>query len=125
MQDQLIDLDGIAELADEGEVGRVVVVLRWVVTNHTAVLLFGHVHGDVGTLEEIVDVNTVIGSHHEPDARIDGEWKAADADLVLDHGPYPPEDFGRIGDVAQDDPEFIAAEPGHIIRRTHEGDQAM
>ena len=111
----------MAQFAHQGQIARVVVVLGLVVADDTEVLRLGHVHGDVGQLQELVDVGPVVGRHHIPDAGLHREWEAADADLVLDDLTQTAEDLLGLGHIGQQDPEFVAAQPGQGVEAPEVG----
>ena len=55
--------------AYEPEVGGVVVVLGLVVADDAGVADLGHIHGDIGPLQQLVDVGAVLGGDHVAHAR--------------------------------------------------------
>ena len=71
VQHQLVGLDRTAQLGDEREIGRVVVVLGRVVANRAGVLLLGDVERDIGAPEQLVDIVCVDLGQHVADARLD------------------------------------------------------
>ena len=91
VHDQLAGVDGAAQLGDEPEVGRVVVVVLGVVAHHPDVLGLGDVHGHIGVLEQVVDVDAVVGRDDEADARLDRQGEPAHLDLVLDDVAQAPQ----------------------------------
>ena len=102
----------MTELADQTELGGVVVVLVGVVAHHTRVLALGDVHGDVGPLQQIVDVIAVFGGDDEADAGVDRQGQPAHLDLAVDDVAQTPERFLGIRDRREDHAEFVAAETG-------------
>src|ERR1700722_6421178 len=115
MQHQLVDLDRVAKLADQCELGGVIVVLGGVVPHHASVLDLGYVHGDISELQQLVDISTVVRGHHVPDARVHGERKSTYAHLSLDDHADTPKHFLRSHHVTKDDAEFVATQSGHRV----------
>ncbi len=115
VHDELVGVDGPAQLGDEPEVRGVVVVVVGVVAHHAGVLGLGHVHGHIGVLQEVVDVDAVVGSDDVADARLHRQGEAAHLDLVLDDVAQAPEHLLGVTDLGQDDAELVAAQAGHGV----------
>ena len=103
VHDQLVGVDGAAQVGDEPEVGGVVVVVLGVVAHHTGVLGLGHVHGHIGVLEQVVDVDAVVGGDDVADARLDRQGEPAHLDLVLDDVAQAPQHLFGVTDLGEDD----------------------
>ena len=83
---------------------------------HRAAVLLGHVHGDVGPLQQQGNVVTVLGCHGDAGAGGDGQREAVhfDRTLHLDVELVHNLDGAlRIGHVRDDEGELVAAESGH------------
>ena len=124
VQDQLVVVDGLAQLGDEAQIAGVVMVLAGVVAHHPGVLRLGHVHGHVGSLQELIDIGAVVGNDHVADAGLGRQGQTADFDFVLDDGAQASEDFLGIVDITQDHTELVPAQPGHGVLGSGEGRHA-
>ena len=92
-------------------------VLLRVVSGYASVLRLGEVHGDICVLQQLADIHSVVRGHDKPDTRLDRQWETAHLDLVLDDDAQTPQCFFGIRDIAQDDAELVAAEPGDDVLR--------
>jgi hypothetical protein len=68
VQQQLPTLDGAAQLPEQGEPAGAVLVLLGVEQHEPGMGLLGHVHGDVGTLQQLVGIIAVLGIEGKADA---------------------------------------------------------
>ena len=61
-----------------------------------------------------VDVAGFLRDGHEADAGLNRQRQATNFDLALDHRSEPAQSLFGVGDVAQDQAEFIPAEPATV-----------
>ena len=115
MQDQLVGVDRMAKLAQEREVGGVVVVLVGVVANRTEVLLLGDVQSHIGSPQELADVVGVVRREHVADARLDGHGEPAEVEVLADHVADASEERVDLGRVVDEDPELVTAQSGDRV----------
>ena len=73
VQEQLALRDAAAELGDERELARAVLVALGDVELAARVVFLGQVHRDVGALQQRVDVVAVLGVERDADARLEIE----------------------------------------------------
>ena len=120
VQDELVAGQRLAQLPDEGEPVRVVVVLLGAVAHHARVADLGQVQGDVGVLQELVEVRPVVGAEREPDARLGRDRQSGELEGLLDDREQTLESrtrFALADDPRQDDAELVAAETGDRVTR--------
>ena len=109
-------LERVREEAAEHEPALHALVVLDRVHLHRAAALLGHVHGDVGPLQQQRRVVAVLGCHGDAGAGGDGQREAVhfDRTLHLDvelvHNLDRPLRIGHVGD---DEGELVAAEAGH------------
>ena len=114
VQQQLALLQGAAQLAEQGQPFRAVLVLFGIEEDESGVGLLGGVHGDVGPLQQLLGVVAVFGVQRHPDAGLDVhgqpvEWERL-LEGVLELPGHRNRALGR-GDAGQQHCELVAAEP--------------
>ena len=118
VQLELLVLERGAQLAGEREAARRVVVLLRLVEREAAAGLLGRVHGDVGALDQDLDVVAVVGVAGDADRAAHLERQPVDHERLAQRGL---EDLGhRLGvvgaeHVGQQHAELVAAEAGHGV----------
>ena len=109
-------LERVGQQAAEHEAAlHALVVLHRVHLDRAAALL-GHVHGDVGPLQQQRGVVPVLGRHGDAGAGRDGQGEAVHFDRPLHFEVELVDDFdGALGvvHVGDDQRELVTAQPGH------------
>ena len=112
-----------AQLGDQRETQRAVVVEHPVVDRQPEVRLLGDVHGDVGVLQQRGEVGAVLRGDGDADAGLDVEADPLEDERGRQLGPdTPAEGLGvhGIGDVGEQDHELVAAETGDAVPLAHD-----
>ena len=117
--------DGVPKIGHQRQVGRVVVVLGLGVAHDPRPGPLGHVHGDVGLLQQVIDVPAVLGGDDVPDARLDRQREAADLHLLLDHLTEPGQHVVRAGHVGEHEAELVATQTGQRVRCPQVGEETL
>ena len=111
---QLAALDRVAQLGGEREPARAVVVLAGLERRVAARGGLRGVHGDVGALDQRLDVMAVLGMARDADRAADLQRGGVDGERLAQAGEQALGDLvGGLGAdrVVQEDPELVAAEP--------------
>ena len=81
--------------------------------------LLGQVHGDIGALQQHVDVAAVRREARDADARLDVQRQAVDLERLLERGEDALERLVevvvRVGELPHEDAELVAAEARHRV----------
>ena len=122
-QFEFVMLDRAAEVSEQRQSGRAVVIVGGVVERHSAATLLGDIHRHIGMLEEFVEIGSVLRCHRHPDARLNFEGETAH---VIRLAEDALESIGhhhrlrRRSNVGQQDAELVAAESGHRVGCSHD-----
>jgi hypothetical protein len=95
-----------------------VLVLGGVEHHEPGVGLLGHVHGDVGALQQLLAGAGVLGIQHHPDAGLDIQGEPFDLERRVEPGGQLLGDLHRAfggGDLGQQDGELVATQASHRI----------
>ena len=115
VQHELAVANRARQLREQLEARRVVAVELLVVEGMRRSGLLGHVHRDIGALQEHVDVAAVRGEARHADAGLDVERQAIGLERQLERGEDALErlvEIGRgLGKLADEDAELVAAQP--------------
>ena len=114
VQHELVVADRARQLGEQGEARRVVAVELLVVDGVRRARVLGEVHGDVGALQQQVDVAPVRRIARDADAGLDVERQAVRLERLLERGDDAVECVVevalRVGELAHEDAELVAAE---------------
>jgi hypothetical protein len=117
VQDQLPAVQRPPQPAEQREPLGAVLVHGRVVDQEPDMGLLGHVHGNVGVLEQLGGVAAVLGVDRDPDAGIQVEGHPADAEGLVERRTELVGD--RTGPVSgcarQQDRELVPAQPGNRV----------
>ena len=113
---QLVGVDRLAQLAQQGQglfTGR---VQARVVDDHAGLLAFGHVHGDFGAAEQQVGVVAMIGGAGHADARAQVHGVVVEGEGRLERAQDALGERDRLvgAGVGQQHGEFVAAQAGEF-----------
>ena len=116
VEHELVVADRARQLREQRQPRRVVAVeLRCVERVRHAGLL-GEVHGDVGALEQEIDVAAVRGEARDADAGLDVKRQAVDLERLLEGGEDALERLFEVDvrgrELAHEDAELVTAEAG-------------
>src|SRR5215211_2548737 len=131
VEDELAAIDCAAELSEEREAVRAVVVALARVHLAAARMLLRDVHRDVRALQQRVDVVAVIRIEGDADARLDLEREAVDRERLLERLPQLAGDGdgrGRVDDAREQHAELVPTQTRHRValsQRAAEADAGL
>ena len=117
VHDQLLGFERTTQISDEHEPRRRVIVVIRVVEREAAARTLCHVHGDVGTLEQLLDRVAVLREDGDSDARLDVQRQALNRERVAQLELNPGDEL--LGephiDVGEQEAELVAADSRHGV----------
>jgi hypothetical protein len=122
VQHQLVVVDGSAQLTQQAELVAAVLVELVVVHADLEVVLLGPVHGDVGVLQQRLDVVAVHPGQGDSHADVDVEQDAPDVQAGtqrLLHLGGDGQCRRGVRDLRQQDRELVASQPDHDVGGSH------
>ena len=127
VQDELARVgEGGAQLGDQRQAERAVVVEHPVVHRQPQMRLLRDVHGDIRVLQQGLEIGAVLRRDGDADAGLDVEAGSLEHERSGEFGPDAPAQrlrVHRIGNVRQQDDELVTAEPGDAVALAHDGGQ--
>ncbi len=118
LQLKLAAVDAAAQVTEQRKAGGRVAVGVGNVSLHPAAALLRQVHRHIGVLHQQLEPGRVVRIEGKPDARLDLDRHALQADRLGDGGTQPGGDLaGRahLADWRQQHGELVAAEPRHYV----------
>ena len=88
---------------------------------------FGGIHRQIRVLEDLVEIDAMLGSQRDADAGVRGQLMTETFKRLPDRIENPLDEIGDVGggfDRGLDDGEFVAAEPGHKVGSRNASAQA-
>ena len=128
VQDELVALDALAELAEQGEAARRGLLLLGREQRVAGAGALGVVHREVGAAEQVVDVVAVERDERDADARLHVDDVTVDDEGRLERLLDRPDDARgarQVGGRRRQDPELVAAEPRHRVAVAQAVDRAV
>ena len=127
MQQEGALLDRTPEVGEQRQPARAVDVELGGVHRHARVRLLGHVHRDVGALQQRVDVGLVVGRHRDAHARVDLEHQLVHHERLaqgLQELLGDDRRRSRLAEEWQEHGELVASQTGHAVGVAQHGREA-